>query len=155
MLSIKAQVWLLFTSQPCVEIMMTRIMFEHETAPTPFPPFLSVLIERSVYVGAYSTSLSSRAIGSALVGRLKLQSRVASRRKRGRTRPNQDQTKERSRRLWVVFFDRRWSDRIGPGIYGEGWYGDDSRQEHDGYWFAPRAFPISSRRFKGRRYSST
>lgn len=106
-----------------------------------------------VYGGAYSTSLSSRVIGSALVDRLKLQSRVASRRKRGRRRPNQDQMRvERSWHLWIVFFDRRWSDRIGPGIYGDdtGMIADKS----DGDWFAPRAFPISSRRFKGRRCSS-
>jgi len=47
--------------------------------------------------GAYSTSLSSSAIGSALVDRLKLQSRVASRGEK-RAKKNQDWTKvERER----------------------------------------------------------
>jgi len=58
--------------------------------------------------GAYSTSLSSSAIGSALVDRLKLQSRVASRGKKERRRIKIGRRwRERARRLWIVFFDRR------------------------------------------------
>lgn len=88
----------LFTLQPRVEIMVTHVMFERERLAcssllTDTLSTLSIIGSHRTFSdvgGAYSTSLSSRAIGSALVDRLKLQSRVAPRGKRGRRRPNQD-----------------------------------------------------------------
>lgn len=81
-----------------------------------------------IYGGTYSTSLSSRAIGSTLVDRLKLQSRVAPRRKRAKeTESRLDVGGEIAaslvRLLWstLIRSNRSWNLR--------GWYGDDSWQE--------------------------
>lgn len=113
-------------------------MFKRETTCSSHPPTntlstLSIISSHRTFSevgGAYSTSLSSRAIGSALVDRLKLQSRVAPRGKRGRRRGRIKIRREGGeiaasldRLLWstLIRSDRFWNLR--------GWYGDDSRQE--------------------------
>lgn len=97
--------------------------------------------------GICSTSLSSRAIGSALVDRLKLQSHVAPREERDRERGGRwreragrdgakryrikiERRKRRDHdRLWITFFDRRWSDPIGQKSTRmiRGWYRQERR----------------------------
>lgn len=154
-LSIKAQVWFLFTPQSCVEIMMTYIMFEHKTVQTIHTNTFSTLSgshRTFSLVGAYSTSLSSRVIGSALVGRLKLQSRQKKKKRANETESRSDEREIATplgRLFWstLIRSDRSWNLR--------GWYGMIADKSAIGYWFTPCAFPISSCRFKGRRCSST